>query len=119
MYTREDIKQLIPNSENVLNILYEKYGDDLKWIHYFYIDGDYEDLHITISSKGDIIYTKYYVGILLPEQATLIERRKNYEDVELEEDDIYFVNIKKDINIIADVVDIKLKQKYRENKMIL
>jgi hypothetical protein len=113
MYTKEHIKKLIPNSEHALDNLHQKYND-IKWLHYFYIDDDHDDLYIAISNKGDILYNRHYIGILLPEQATLIERRKNYDDIELQDDDIYFVNIKKNIKIIAEVIDTKLTQKYKD-----
>jgi len=109
MYSRQDIEKIIPNSCNSLDILYEKYKD-IKWIFYFYIDKDTEEKFVAISNKGDIIYNTYYVGIFLPREAIVIERRVDYKGVELDDQEIYYMDIKKDIDQIPDILDRRLRR---------
>lgn len=88
MYTRQEIEKLISNSEETLDELYEKYND-ITWIQYLYLDGYSEDYYIAISNKGDIIYTTHYVGIFMPDKASLILRRLDYQDTEILEDELF------------------------------
>ena len=109
MYSRQDIERIIPNSSVTLNNLYQKYKD-IKWIYYFYIDNDHEEKFVAISSKGDIIYNTYYVGVYLPQEAVIIERRLNEDGVELEENEIYYMDIKKDVSEIPSIIDRRLRR---------
>jgi hypothetical protein len=109
MYSRQDIERIIPNSSVPLNNLYQKYKD-IKWIYYFYIDNDHEEKFVAISSKGDIVYNTYYVGVYLPQEAVIIERRLNEDGVELEENEIYYMDIKKDVSEIPSIIDRRLRR---------
>ena len=116
MYKREDIEKLVPNSKEPLELLYEKY-QDIVWLEYLYLDNDYEDYYIAISTKGDIIYNTYYVGILLPDTASLKERRFDY-GLEMEEGDIYIHSRgqAKNIQSIVNMVDNILYKKMKNDK---
>ncbi len=116
MYSREQIQKYIPGSEDTLKELHEKYKD-IKWIQYLYIDGYYEDVYLAISNKGDILYNTYYIGIHIPEKARCIERRNDY-NVELEDHEIYLVNVKKDVSSICKEVD-RIFRKKLNNELIL
>lgn len=112
MYAKEEIEKLIPNSTSVLEQLYNKYNN-ITWSHYFYIDNYHEDYYIAISSKGDILYNIYYSGIIIPEEAFLIERRFDREEIELDEHDLYMylINEEKDIRTIQTIADKVLRKK--------
>jgi len=112
MYAKEEIEKLIPNSTSVVKQLDNKYKN-ITWTHYFYIDNYHEDYYIAISSKGDILYNIYYSGLVIPEEAFLIERRFDREEIELDEHDLYMYLIKeeKDIRTIQTIVDKVLRKK--------
>lgn len=112
MYSREKIQKYIPGSEETLKELHEKYKD-IKWIQYLYIDGDYEDVYLAISNKGDILYNTYYIGIHIPEKARCIERREDHDKIELEDYDLYLANIDKNITSIMKEVDRTLRRKMK------
>lgn len=122
MYTRQEIEKLIPNSEETLDELYEKYND-IVWIQYLYLDGYSEDYYIAISNKGDIVYTTHYIGIFMPDKASLILRRLDYQDTEILEDELFIgydgINTfnKKGIRGICDIVDKKIRQKFNINNI--
>lgn len=122
MYTRQQIEKLVPNSEETLDELYEKYND-INWIQYLYIDGYSEDYYIAISNKGDIVYTTHYIGIFMPDKASLIFRRIDYQDTEILEDELFigYDGIKefnkKGIRGISDIVDKKIRQKFNINNI--
>jgi hypothetical protein len=122
MYTRQQIEKLIPNSEETLDELYEKYND-ITWIQYLYLDEYSEDYYIAISNKGDIIYTTHYVGIFMPDKASLIVRRFDYQDIEILEDELFIgydgINTfnKQGIRGICNIVDKKIRQKVNINNI--
>jgi hypothetical protein len=112
MYSREQIQKYIPGSEDTLKELHEKYKD-IKWIQYLYIDGDYEDVYVAISNKGDILYNTYYIGIRIPEKAICIERREEHDEIELEDYELYIFSINKNITSIIKEVDRILRRKIK------
>lgn len=120
MYAKEEIEKLIPNSTSLLEQLYNKYNN-ITWTHYFYIDNYHEDYYIAISSKGDILYNIYYSGIIIPEEAFLIERRFDQEEIELDEHDLYMylINEEKDIRTIQTIVDKVLRKKCTDKYFVI
>lgn len=124
MYTRNQIEKLIPNSRETLKEIYEKY-DDIIWIQYYYLDNDFEDYYIAISNKGDVLYTVYYIGLSMPDKASVIFRRlENYEEnIELVEDELFIGYDgmkefdKKGIRGICNIVDKKIRQKININNI--
>jgi len=122
MYTRNQIEKLIPNSQETLKEIYDKYNDII-WIQYYYLDNDIEDYYIAISNKGDVLYTVYYTGLGSPDKASFILRRIEYEDIVILEDELFigYDGIKefnkKGIRGICDIVDKKIRQKVNINNI--
>jgi hypothetical protein len=114
MYTREQIEKLVPNSNETLDEFYEKYNDT-QWIQCLYLDNEHEDYYVAISNKGDILYTVYYVGLFMPDKASIIYRRFEYDDIEILEDELFLAFNTKDIKSIIKAVDNKLRQKININ----
>jgi hypothetical protein len=122
MYTRNQIEKLIPNSQETLKEIYDKYNDII-WIQYYYLDNDIEDYYIAISNKGDVLYTVYYTGLGSPDKASFILRRIDYKDIVILEDELFigYDGIKefnkKGIRGICDIVDKKIRQKVNINNI--
>lgn len=77
-----------PKTLTSLATLYEKYPD-VRWIYYFnnenYFDSPLiEVTSFMVSSKGDLIFVKYFPWVASRKKIMIEQRKNNFEGVELD-----------------------------------
>jgi hypothetical protein len=132
MFSKQEILEAtsyIPNSSSDIEELYQKYNNDIIWIYYYNNQeiGDIFVISFYVSSKGDILFTEWFLDEDKSEAIFfVIERRINHPFVELsidEDKDLYLskISVEDGEDVLIKLIDNRLKKKIRnyENKQFL
>ena len=132
MFSKQEVLDsisYIPNSSSGIEKLYQKYNNDIIWIYYYNNQaiGDVFVISFYVSSKGDILFTEWFLDEDKSEAIFfIIERRINHPFVELSIDEdkdlcLSKISIEDGEDILIKLIDNRLKKKIRnyENKQFL
>lgn len=124
MFSKQEILEsiyYIPNSSSDIEKLYQKYNNDIIWIYYYNNQaiGDVFVISFYVSSKGDILFTEWFLDEDKSEAIFfIIERRINHPFVELsidEDKDLYLskISLQNGEDALINLIDNRIKKKIK------